>query len=137
MVPRLAQPLAADPYSLPAVLLVERSPYEALFVESLLYRVVEARIWLWHEQQLTTALKLLGVCRFQLILLDHSHPRLTTRAIVRRVKAVAAGSPIVLRLPSEEMLSRPDPRNYGVADIIPRQHAESLVQVVKRHIGSG
>jgi CheY-like chemotaxis protein len=136
MVAQFAEPLRPDPCSLPAILLVERSPYEALFVESLLQRVLGAQVWLWHEQQLDTALKLLSVCRFHLILLDHDHPRLTTRALVRRVKAVAAGSPIILRLPSEEIPDRPEPRHYGVADIIPRQHAESLLQAVQRHVQS-
>jgi CheY-like chemotaxis protein len=136
MVAEFAQPLRPDPWSLPAILLVERSPYEALFVESLLEKVLGAQVWLWHEEHLDIALKLLSVCRFHLILLDHDHPRLTTRAVVRRVKAVAAGTPIILRLPSEEIPTRPEPRIYGVADIIPRRHAESLLQAVQRHMPS-
>jgi CheY-like chemotaxis protein len=131
---QLVQPLRPNPFSLPAVLLVERSPFEALFVESLLYRVLGTKVWLWHEERLDTALKLLAVCRFHLILLDHDHPRLTIRTVVRRVKAVAAGTPIILRLPSEELPSRPEPRTYGVADVVPRHHAESLLQAVQRYV---
>ncbi len=133
MVEQLAQPLRPDPYSLPAVLLVERNPYEALFVESLLHRVLAAQVWVWHEERLDTALRLLAVCRFHLILLDHDHPRLSIRTIVRRVKALAAGTPIVLRLPAED-LGPAEPRTYGVADVIPRQHAESLLRAVSRHV---
>lgn len=133
MVEQLAQPLRPDPYSLPALLLVERNPYEALFVESLLHRVLSAQVWVWHEDRLDTALRLLAVCRFHLILLDHDHPRLTLRSIIRRVKAMSAGTPIILRLPAED-LGRVEARTYGVADVIPRQHAESLLRAVRRYV---
>jgi DNA-binding response OmpR family regulator len=136
MVAQFAQPLRPDPHSLPAVLLVERNPYEVLFVESLLYRVFGSPLWLWHEERLDIALKLLQVCRFHLILLDHDHPRLTIRSLIRRVKAVSAGTPIILRLPPEQA-THAEPRHYGVAEVIPRQHSESLLAVLRRYVPGG
>jgi len=132
VVPQLTAEGQRDLLSLPAILLIERDPVEVFFVESLIRRILKADVWLWHEEKLELALKLLAVTRFRLILLGAPFPRVSVRSLVRRVQAVAAGTPILLRLPPEELSSVPDARAYGVAGVAPKQHAESVLQALRR-----
>jgi hypothetical protein len=118
---------------LPAILLVERDPIEAFFVDSLIHRILRADVWLWHEVRLEAALKLLGVTRFRLILRGAPHPRVSNRQLVRRIRAVAPRTPILLRVPPEQVTAGPlNPRVYGVTSIAPKQHAESVLYAVRR-----
>jgi hypothetical protein len=133
VVPQPAEPALAR-QSVPAILLVERDPVEAFFVDSLIHRVIRADVWLWHEERLDVALKVLAAAEFRLILLGAPPmPRVSNRQLVRRVRALAPRTPIVLRLPPAELPPGPlDPRIYGPTTVDPKQHAESLLQAVRR-----
>lgn len=135
----LVDELHEAPFSLPAILLLERDPLEAFFVDSLIHRVLKADVWLWHEERLDIALKVLAVTSFRLILLGApSYPRVSNRQLVRRVRALAPRTPIVLRVPPEQLPAEPiDPRVYGVTSVAPKQHAESVLQAVRRVLPLG
>ena len=137
MVPQLAdRPLAS--LSLPAILLLERDPLETFFVDSLIRRVLKADVWLWHEERLEVALRILAVTGFRLILLGAPVPRLSNRQLVKRVRALAPRTPIVLRLPPGELPEVPlNPRVYGATTVAPKQHAESVLQAVRRVLPLG
>ena len=102
-------------------------------MDSLIHRVLKAEVWLWHEERLEVALKVLAVASFQLILLGAPFPRVSNRQLVRRVRELAPRTPIVLRVPPDQMPPEPlDPRVYGVTSVAPKQHAESVLQAVRR-----
>ena len=70
---------------------------------------------------------------FRLILLGAPFPRVSNRLAIRRIRALAPGTPILLRLPPEQVPPQPlDPRIYGVTSVAPKQHAESVLQAVRR-----
>ena len=133
MVPSSSAESVESYYTLPAILLLERDPLEAFFVDSLIHRVLKADVWLWHEERFDIALKVLAAAGFRLILLGAPVPRLSNRQVVRRVRALAPDTPIVLRLPPDELPSGPlNPRIYGGTIIAPKRHAESVLQAVRR-----
>jgi hypothetical protein len=108
------------------------------FVDSLIHRVLGADVWLWHEQRLDIALKVLAVTSFRLILLGAPFPRVSNRQLVRRIRALAPRTEIVLRLPAHQLPpGPPDPRVYGVTELASKQHAESLLQAVRRVLSPG
>ena len=113
--------------------MLERDPNEAAFVWSLMKDVLRADVWLWHEDDLEHALHLLSYCRFRLILLDSTFgKRVSVRALVRRVKDAAGGTPILLRLPPEEMPPSPDARLYGVAGVVPMGIGTPTTRAIQR-----
>jgi len=119
--------------SLSAILMLERDPNEAAFVWSLIKDVLRADLWLWHEADLDHAIHLLSYCRFRLILLDSTFgKRISVRALVRRVHAAAGGTPILLRLPQEELPAKPDARLYGVAGVVPMGIGTPTIRAVQR-----
>jgi len=107
--------------SISAVLLLEHHLQEAAFISSLVKDVMRADLWLWHESDFAHAEHLLAYCRFRLILLDSAFAkRLSVRALVRRIQRLSQGTPIILRVPPEDLPPEPDPRLYGVAAVVPR-----------------
>jgi hypothetical protein len=99
--------------------------------------VMRADLWLWHEDNFEHAVHLLSYCRFRLILLDstfgkHGKRRLSARALVRRIQPAAGGTPIILRLPPEELPPNPDPRLYGVAGVVPMGIGTPTVSAIRR-----
>ena len=126
------QPSAA-PASLPTILLLERDPIEALFVDTLVHKILRADVWLWHEERLETALKVLAVTSFRLILVGAPMPRVSNRQLVLRIREVAPRAPILLRLPPAELQGDArTPRIYAGVTVAPKQHAESVLQAVRR-----
>ena len=122
-----------DTLSLSAVLILGRDPNEAAFVWSLVNDVMKADLWLWHEDDFNHAVQVLSHCRFRLILLDSTFAkRLSARALVRRIHAVAGGAPIILRLPPEEFPPDPDPRIYGVAGVVPMGIGTPTIRAIQR-----
>ena len=100
---------------------------------SLVKDVMKADLWLWHENDFPHAMHLLSYCRFRLILLDSTFgKRLSARALVRRIQATAGGSPIVLRLPPEDLPPDPDPRLYGVAEVVPMGIGTPTIRAIQR-----
>ena len=122
-----------DTLSLSAVLILGRDPNEAAFVWSLVHDVMRADVWLWHEDDFGHAVQLLSFCRFRLILLDSTFGgRLSVGTLVRRIKAVAGATPIILRLPPEELPPSLDPRVYGVADVVPMATGTPTIRAIQR-----
>ena len=123
------------PESLPAILLVERDHIETMFVETLVRRILRADVWLWHEERFDAALKVLAITSFRLILVGAPVPKLSNRQVVLRIRAVAPRTPILLRLPPAELQGDPRaPRIYAGVTVAPKQHAESVLQAVRRAI---
>jgi hypothetical protein len=119
--------------SLPAVLLLERHQEEADFLWSLVHDVMRADLWLWHESEFAHAEHLLSYCRFRLILLDSGFAkRLSVGALVRRIQGLARGTPVILRLPPEDLPPNPETRVYGVAAVVPRGLASPTERAMRQ-----
>ena len=119
--------------SLPAVLLLEHHQEEADFVWSLVHDVMRADLWLWHESEFAHAEHLLSYCRFRLILLGSGFAkRLSLGALVRRIQGLSRGTPVILRLPPEDLPSNPEPRLYGVAAVVPRGLASPTERAIRQ-----
>jgi hypothetical protein len=128
--------IEAERLSLGAILLLERHPAEVAFVWSLVHDVMRSGLWLWHEDDFRHAMHLLSFARFPLILLDATFaPRLSLRTLIRRVQAAAPATPIVLRLPPEDIPDRPEPRIYGVTAVAPKGVAGPTEQAIRRILG--
>jgi len=112
---------------------MERDPYEAFFIDSLFRDILKLDVWLWHEEKLDPALKLLSYCGFRLILLDLTFSkRISPRQLVRRVHAVAGKTPILLRARPEDLPPQLDPRLYGVAAVAPKGRAAETLEAIRR-----
>jgi hypothetical protein len=118
--------------AIPAILLVEHDLNEASFVHSLIFDILKADVWLWHERTLDPALKLLSIVGFRLILLDVDLPKISARKAVRSVRAAAPRTPLVLRMRPEEYKQELDPRAYQVDALAPKGVGEPLLSVVRR-----
>jgi DNA-binding NarL/FixJ family response regulator len=119
----------------PAILLIEHDANEAAFVQSLLADILKADVWLWYEEKLEPALKLLSVVQFRLILLDVDLPQISARKAVRSVRAAAPRTPLVLRMRPEEFRSELDPRVYQADAIAPKGVGEPTLRIVRRLLG--
>jgi CheY-like chemotaxis protein len=130
----LPQPSPA-PLAVPAILLVEHDVNEARFVYSLIFDILKADAWLWHEEKLDPALKLLSIVRFQLILLDLHLPKISARKAVGAVRAAAPRTPLVLRMRPEEFRPELEPRVYQADALAPKGVGEPLLSIVRQVIG--
>jgi len=117
---------------LPAILLVEHDVNEANFVYSLIVDVLRAEVWLWFEPTLDSAVKLLGIVHFRLILLDLHLPKTSARKAVRAVRRAAPRTPLVLRMRPEEFTPEMDPRVYGADGIVPKGVGTPLLREIRR-----
>jgi Response regulator containing a CheY-like receiver domain and an HTH DNA-binding domain len=124
----------APPSSLtvPAILLVEHDPNEAAFVHSVMFDVLKADVWLWHEEKLEPALKLLSIVQFRLILLDLDLPGISARKAVRSVRLVAPRTPLMLRVRPEEFRPGLDPRAYQADALVPKGRGEPVVSALRQ-----
>jgi hypothetical protein len=130
------QPREAEELSLSAILMLERHPNEAAFVWSLVHDLMRVDLWLWHEDDYGHALNLLSYSRFRLILLDSTFaPRLSLRTLIRRIQAVARGTPVILRLPPEALPPNPDPRIYGVAAVVSKCVGGPTERAIRQTLG--
>ena len=118
--------------TVPAILLVEHDPHEAMFVHSLMVDVLKADVWLWHEEKLGPALKLLSIVQFRLILLDLDLPGISARKAVRSVRTVAPDTPLMLRMRPEAFQPGLDPRVYQADALAPKGRGEPVVSMVRR-----
>ena len=64
-------------------------------VHGTLERELASRVWVWHEPAVEPALRVLGVCRFRLILLDLP-PHMMLGSVLRALKEAAPDTPLVL-----------------------------------------
>jgi hypothetical protein len=103
-------------------------------VDSVIRHILRADVFLWYEERLDVALKVLAVTSFRLILAGvPSIPKVSNRQLVRRIRAVAPRTPILLRLPPAEWQGDPDtPRIYAGVAVAPKHHAESVIRAVRR-----
>ncbi|MGH7514866.1 MAG: hypothetical protein ACREOQ_18320 [Gemmatimonadales bacterium] len=118
--------------TVPAILLVEHDPIEAAFVHSVMFDVLKADVWLWHEEKLEHALGLLSIVQFRLILLDLDLPGISARKAVRSVRTVAPRTPLMLRMRPEEFQPELDPRAYQADALAPKGRGEPVVSMVRR-----
>jgi len=127
---------AEEELSIGAILMLERQPAEVAFVWSLVHDVMRSGLWLWHEHDYRHAMHLLSFARFRLILLDSTFaPRLSLRTLIRRVQAAAPATPVVLRLPPEELPAPPDARLYGVTAAVPKGIGGPTELAIRRILG--
>jgi DNA-binding NarL/FixJ family response regulator len=129
----------APPASLavPAILLVEHDLDEASFVHSLIFDVLKADVWLWHEEALEPSLKLLSVVEFRIILLDLDLPRISARKAVRAVRDAAPHTSLVLRMRPEEFRPELDPLLYQADALAPKGVGKPLLSAIRRLLGGG
>jgi DNA-binding response OmpR family regulator len=118
--------------AIPAILLVEHDLNEASFVHSLIFDILKADVWLWHERALDPALKLLSIVQFRLVLLDVDLPKISARKAVRLVRAAAPRTPLVLRMRPDEYEPELDPRVYQADALAPKGVGDPLLSVVRR-----
>jgi len=127
-----------EPVSLAAILMLERHPGEVAFVWSLIHDVMRSGLWLWHEDNFRHAMHLLSFARFRLILLDSTFaPRLSLRTLIKRVQTAAPATPLVLRVPPEELPAHPEARIYGVAAAVPKGVGGPTEQAIRQLLGLG
>lgn len=108
-------------------------------MDSLIRHVLRADVFLWYEERLDAALKVLAVTSFRLILVGApSLPLVSNRQLVKRIRAVAPRTPILLRLPPTEWQGDADaPRIYAGVAVAPKQHGDSVLQAVRRVLAPG
>jgi hypothetical protein len=122
--------------SLAAILMLERHPAEVAFVWSLVHDVMRSDLWLWHEDDFRHAMHVLSFARFRLILLDATFaPRLSRRTLIRRVQAASPTTPLILRVPSEDLPAHTNPRIYGVTAAVPKGIAGPTEQAIRQILG--
>jgi len=132
------QTLDLETLSLSAILMLARDPNEAAFVWSLVNDVMKADLWLWHDNDFNHAVQVLSYCRFRLILLDSTFaPRLSLRTLIKRVQTAAPATPLVLRVPPEELPAHPEARIYGVAAAVPKGVGGPTEQAIRQLLGLG
>jgi hypothetical protein len=107
-------------------------------VHGTLERELASRVWVSHEPAVEPALRVLGVCRFRLILLDlPAHTMLGS--VLRALKEAAPETPLVLlavgagtALGVERAgLGGARPRLSGATAVVPHGDAGALVQAVR------
>ena len=110
-----------------------------------LERALGARIWLWHEPALEPAVRVLGVCRFRLILLDLVLREGFPGSVLRVLRQVAPQTPIALLAPRpggaglsierRELGAAGWSRLSGALAVVPRGDPASLTRVVLQMLG--
>lgn len=108
-------------------------------MDSLIRHVLRADVFLWYEERIDAALKVLAATSFRLILVGTpSLPLVSNRQLVKRIRSVAPRTPILLRLPPSEWQGDANaPRIYAGVAVAPKQHAESVLQAVRRALSIG
>jgi len=105
-----------------------------------LERALGARVWVWHEPAVEPAVRVLGVCRFRLILLDPTLAGAMLGSTLRAVKEAAPQTPLVLLATAPETPLRIERKGLGDARarlagataVVPRGDAGALVRVVRQ-----
>jgi hypothetical protein len=110
-----------------------------------LERALGARIWLWHEPALESAVRLLGVCRFRLIVVDLMLREGFPGSALRLLREVAPQTPIILLVPRDGggglTIER---RKLGAAEwsrisrslaLVPRGDPTRLTRAVRETLG--
>jgi hypothetical protein len=121
----------------PTILLVEHDLNEAWFVHSLIFEVLKADVWLWHEERLDPALRLLSVMQFSLIMLDLDLPRLSARTAVRRVRRVARHTPLMVRMRPEKFRPELNPKVYQADAVAPKGIGAPIERIIRRLLSGG
>ena len=105
-----------------------------------LERALGARVWVWHEPAVEPAVRVLGVSRFRLILLDPTLAGAMLGSTLRAVKEAAPQTPLVLLATAPETPLRIERKGLGDARarlagataVVPRGDAGALVRVVRQ-----
>ncbi len=122
-----------------SLLLITPAVELANTVHGTLERELGSRVWVWDEPAVEPALRVLGVCRFRLILLDlPAHTMLGS--VLRALKEAAPETPLVLlavgaatALGVERAgLGAARARLSGATAMVPRGDAEALVRAVRQ-----
>jgi hypothetical protein len=102
-----------------------------------------ARIWLWHEPALEPAVRVLGVCRFRVVLLDMKLVEAAPEWTLPSLKQAAPETPLVMLgtaadPPSGTKQGRPGTtRSHlsGAMAVVPPDDLASLTHVVLQVVG--
>jgi len=105
-----------------------------------LERELASRVWVWHEAAVEPAMRILGVCRFRLILLDMATTNMFAGSVLRALKEAAPETPLVLlavgaatALGVERAgLGAARLRLSGATAVVPRGDNAALVRVVRQ-----
>jgi hypothetical protein len=128
-----------------SLLLVTPEVWIANTVYGTLERTLGARVWLWIEPALEPAVRVLGVCRFRLILLDLMLREGFPGSVLRVLRQAAPQTPIALLAPRpggaglsierRELGAAGWSRLSGALAVVPRGDPASLTRVVLQILG--
>jgi hypothetical protein len=98
-----------------------------------------SRVWVWHEPAMESAVRVLGVCRFRLILLDPTLAGAFLGSVLRAIKHAAPQTPLVLLTGTgaplrieRKGLGDARARLAGAAAVVPHDDAAALERVVRQ-----
>lgn len=106
-----------------------------------LERGLGSRVWVWHEPAVERALRVLGVCRFRLILFDVVMADALPGSVLRALKRAAPETPLVLLtagaatplgIERAGLGASERARIAGAAGVVPRDDASALERVVRQ-----
>ena len=104
-----------------------------------LERGLGSRVWIWHEPAVEPAVRVLGACRFRLILLDPTLAGAMLGSTLRAVKEAAPQTPLALLADTgtplrieRQGLGDARARLAGAAAVVPRGDDGALVRVVRQ-----
>ena len=105
-----------------------------------LERALGARVWVWHEAAVEPAVRVLGACRFRLILLDSTLAGAMLGSALRAVKEAAPQTPLVLLAAAPETPLRIERKGLGDARarlagataVVPHGHPAALQRVARQ-----
>jgi len=120
-------------------LLITPSVDLANSVYGTLERELASRVWVWQESSVESALRVLGVCRFRLILLDMAMAEALAGSVLRALKEVAPETPLILLAVGSATplgieragLGAARLRLSGATAVAPRGDAGALVRAVR------
>ena len=132
-----------DRWAPASVLLLAHQVSVGNAVRATLERAVGPRLWIWHEATLAPALKMVSVCRLRLILLDPVIPDVSPGLVLRALRQATPETPLVVLATrpdtplavEQEELGTARARSAGAVAVVPWDHGEVLVRVVREVLG--
>ena len=121
------------------ILLITPAVELANSVYGTLERTLGARAWVWHEPAMEPGVRVLGVCRFRLLLLDVTLAGAMLGSVLRALKEAAPQTPLALLAGTgtplrieRQGLGAARARLAGAAGVVARGDAAALERVVRQ-----
>ena len=122
-----------------SLLLITPTVALANTVHGTLERELASQVWIWHEPVVESALRVQGVCRFRLIVLDLMPADTMLGSVLRALKEAAPETPLVLLAAGADTplrierkgLDNARARLAGAAAVVPRGDVGALLRPVQ------